>query len=163
MMEPMEPMELYAHVPPLLRGYGQLEQATAKLHRVDERLMNRALPRHHRSRAPPTVRAPRAGRHRALDRYAGVLELGPDDAQTHLAAGQTRTFSGDVPHRYRACEGVDVEATLVVRSPRAPTRTSGAPTATAAEIDRGRAIRRPKAFRASTHTPLSCVAVRLGT
>jgi 4-carboxymuconolactone decarboxylase len=38
----IEPMELYAHVPPLLRGYGALEQATAKLHRVDERLMNLA-------------------------------------------------------------------------------------------------------------------------
>jgi 4-carboxymuconolactone decarboxylase len=38
----IEPMELFAHVPALLRAYGQLEQATAKLHRVDERLMNLA-------------------------------------------------------------------------------------------------------------------------
>jgi AhpD family alkylhydroperoxidase len=34
----IEPLEMYAHVPGLLRGYGRLEQATAKLHRFDERL-----------------------------------------------------------------------------------------------------------------------------
>ncbi len=34
----IEPLEMYAHLPGLLRGYGQLEQATAKLHRFDERL-----------------------------------------------------------------------------------------------------------------------------
>ncbi|WP_242394271.1 carboxymuconolactone decarboxylase family protein [Anaeromyxobacter oryzisoli] len=34
----IEPLEMYAHVPALLRGYGRLEQATAKLHRLDERL-----------------------------------------------------------------------------------------------------------------------------
>lgn len=38
----LEPMEIFAHVPKLLRSYGQLEQATAKLHRVDKRLMNLA-------------------------------------------------------------------------------------------------------------------------
>ncbi|MEJ7707712.1 MAG: hypothetical protein WKF82_10900 [Nocardioidaceae bacterium] len=38
----LEPMELFAHVPKLLRSYGQLEQATAKLHAVDKRLMNLA-------------------------------------------------------------------------------------------------------------------------
>lgn len=47
--------------------------------------------------------------------YTGVLELGPDDAQTRLAAGESTSFTGDVPHRYRAHEGVDVKATLVVR------------------------------------------------
>jgi AhpD family alkylhydroperoxidase len=34
----IEPLAMYAHVPGLLRGYGGLEQATAKLHRLDERL-----------------------------------------------------------------------------------------------------------------------------
>jgi AhpD family alkylhydroperoxidase len=34
----IEPVEVYAHVPGLLRGYAKLEQATAKLNRVDERL-----------------------------------------------------------------------------------------------------------------------------
>jgi 4-carboxymuconolactone decarboxylase len=34
----IEPLEIYAHVPGLLRGYAKLEQATAKLHRVDKRL-----------------------------------------------------------------------------------------------------------------------------
>jgi len=35
------PLELYAHVPGLLRGYAKLEQATAKLRRLDRR--SRAL------------------------------------------------------------------------------------------------------------------------
>jgi transcriptional regulator with XRE-family HTH domain len=47
--------------------------------------------------------------------YAGVLQLGPDDAQTKLAAGESRSFTADVPHRYRAHQGADVKATLVVR------------------------------------------------
>jgi AhpD family alkylhydroperoxidase len=34
----IEPLEAYAHAPRLLLGYGMLEQATAKLHRVEERL-----------------------------------------------------------------------------------------------------------------------------
>jgi AhpD family alkylhydroperoxidase len=34
----LEPLELYAHVPGLLRAYGGLEQATAKLHRLDTRI-----------------------------------------------------------------------------------------------------------------------------
>jgi AhpD family alkylhydroperoxidase len=34
----IEPLELYAHVPELLRGYGMLEQATAELRGVDKRL-----------------------------------------------------------------------------------------------------------------------------
>ena len=34
----IEPLEIYAHVPGLLRGYGRLEQATAKLRRLDWRL-----------------------------------------------------------------------------------------------------------------------------
>jgi AhpD family alkylhydroperoxidase len=34
----IEPLEICAHVPGLLRGYGRLEQATAKLRRVDWRL-----------------------------------------------------------------------------------------------------------------------------
>ena len=33
----IQPLEIYAHVPGLLRGYAKLEQATAKLHRVDRR------------------------------------------------------------------------------------------------------------------------------
>src|SRR5438477_7900556 len=32
-----EPLELYAHLPGLLRGIGTLEQATSELHRVDQR------------------------------------------------------------------------------------------------------------------------------
>jgi hypothetical protein len=31
----IEPLQIYAHVPGLLRGYGSLEQATAKLRRLD--------------------------------------------------------------------------------------------------------------------------------
>jgi len=34
----IEPLEIFAHVPVLLRGYTKLEQATAKAHRVDKRL-----------------------------------------------------------------------------------------------------------------------------
>jgi AhpD family alkylhydroperoxidase len=34
----IEPLELYAHVPGLLKGYGKLEQATGKLNRIDKRL-----------------------------------------------------------------------------------------------------------------------------
>ena len=34
----LEPLEMYAHVPGLLNGIASLEQATAKLHRLDERL-----------------------------------------------------------------------------------------------------------------------------
>jgi AhpD family alkylhydroperoxidase len=37
-VEELEPLELYAHLPGVLRGYGKLEQATAKLHRLDWRL-----------------------------------------------------------------------------------------------------------------------------
>ena len=33
----IEPLEIYAHVPGLLRGYGRLEQETAKLRRVEWR------------------------------------------------------------------------------------------------------------------------------
>jgi 4-carboxymuconolactone decarboxylase len=38
----LEPLEVYALVPRLLRAYGGLEQATARLHRVDERLKTTA-------------------------------------------------------------------------------------------------------------------------
>lgn len=34
----IEPLQMYAHVPVLLKGYAKLEQATAKLHRLDKRL-----------------------------------------------------------------------------------------------------------------------------
>ena len=34
----IEPVQMYAHVPVLFRGYAKLEQATAKLHRLDKRL-----------------------------------------------------------------------------------------------------------------------------
>jgi AhpD family alkylhydroperoxidase len=34
----IEPLELYAHIPGLLRGYSKLEQATAKLRRLDKRV-----------------------------------------------------------------------------------------------------------------------------
>jgi alkylhydroperoxidase family enzyme len=34
----IEPLELYAHVPELLHGYGMMEQATAQLERIDKRL-----------------------------------------------------------------------------------------------------------------------------
>ena len=34
----IEPLEIYAHAPGLLRGYGRLEQATAKARRLDWRL-----------------------------------------------------------------------------------------------------------------------------
>ncbi len=38
----IEPLEMYAHVPGLLRGYAGLEQATARLYHLDERLKNLA-------------------------------------------------------------------------------------------------------------------------
>lgn len=34
----IEPLELYAHAPGLLTGYGMLEQATAELNRIDKRV-----------------------------------------------------------------------------------------------------------------------------
>ncbi len=34
----IEPLEIYAHVPGLLRGYGMLEQATAELQRLGKRI-----------------------------------------------------------------------------------------------------------------------------
>jgi 4-carboxymuconolactone decarboxylase len=34
----LEPLQMYAHVPVLFKGYAKLEQATAKLHRLDKRL-----------------------------------------------------------------------------------------------------------------------------
>jgi 4-carboxymuconolactone decarboxylase len=34
----IEPLEIYAHVPALFKGYAQLEQATGKLHGLDKRL-----------------------------------------------------------------------------------------------------------------------------
>ena len=34
----IQPLQMYAHVPMLLKGYAKLEQATAKLHRLDKRL-----------------------------------------------------------------------------------------------------------------------------
>jgi AhpD family alkylhydroperoxidase len=34
----IEPLQMYAHVPVLFNGYAKLEQATAKLHRLDKRL-----------------------------------------------------------------------------------------------------------------------------
>lgn len=34
----IEPLEMYAHLPGLLKGYAKLEQATAKLHGLDRRL-----------------------------------------------------------------------------------------------------------------------------
>jgi alkylhydroperoxidase family enzyme len=38
----LEPLEMYANLPGLLAGYGKLERATAKLHRVDKRLSDLA-------------------------------------------------------------------------------------------------------------------------
>ena len=35
----IEPLQMYAHTPGLLRAYGRLEQATGKLRRVDKRIM----------------------------------------------------------------------------------------------------------------------------
>ena len=34
----IEPVQMYAHVPVLFRGYAKLEQATARLHHLDKRL-----------------------------------------------------------------------------------------------------------------------------
>ncbi|WP_028934678.1 carboxymuconolactone decarboxylase family protein [Pseudonocardia spinosispora] len=33
----VEPLEMFAHIPPLLAAYGKLEQATSKLHELDQR------------------------------------------------------------------------------------------------------------------------------
>jgi transcriptional regulator with XRE-family HTH domain len=49
--------------------------------------------------------------------HGGDLELGPDAAAITITAGEATSFAGDVPHRYRAHEGADVIATLVVRYP----------------------------------------------
>lgn len=35
----IEPLEMYAHVPVLFKGIAKLEQATAKLHRLDQRFL----------------------------------------------------------------------------------------------------------------------------
>jgi hypothetical protein len=43
--ERLEPLEVYAHAPGLLRGYGRLDQATAKLHRLPCRLQVLAVPK----------------------------------------------------------------------------------------------------------------------
>jgi transcriptional regulator with XRE-family HTH domain len=53
--------------------------------------------------------------------HGGVLDLGPDEAQTTLSGGEATSFGGDVPHRYHARAGADVAATLVVRYPGAGT------------------------------------------
>jgi len=34
----LEPLEMYAHIPVLFKGYAKLEQATAQLHHLDKRL-----------------------------------------------------------------------------------------------------------------------------
>jgi transcriptional regulator with XRE-family HTH domain len=47
--------------------------------------------------------------------YAGIVELGPDDAQVRVRADESTSFAADVPHRYEAHEGEDVRAALVVR------------------------------------------------
>jgi transcriptional regulator with XRE-family HTH domain len=49
--------------------------------------------------------------------YAGVLELGPVGDAVRLGAGESTTFTADVPHRYRSEGDVDVAATLLVRYP----------------------------------------------
>ena len=54
--------------------------------------------------------------------YAGVLDLGPVGAPVHLGAGDSTTFTGDVPHRYQAHEDADVAATLLVRYPETSAR-----------------------------------------
>jgi transcriptional regulator with XRE-family HTH domain len=51
--------------------------------------------------------------------YAGVLELGPIAQPVRLGAGESTTFTGDVPHRYRVEGDEDVAATLLVRYPTA--------------------------------------------
>ena len=38
----LEPLQMFAHSPALLNAYARLEQATAKLHRVDKRLSDLA-------------------------------------------------------------------------------------------------------------------------
>ncbi len=38
----LEPLQMYAHLPRLLAAYGKLEQATAKLHRLDQRISDLA-------------------------------------------------------------------------------------------------------------------------
>lgn len=38
MEQMIEPLQMYAHIPALLKGYGRLEQATGKVHRLDLRL-----------------------------------------------------------------------------------------------------------------------------
>jgi transcriptional regulator with XRE-family HTH domain len=53
--------------------------------------------------------------------YAGVLELGPIGELVRLGAGESTTFTGDVPHRYRAEGTADVAAALLVRYPNTET------------------------------------------
>src|ERR1019366_8830141 len=66
----IEPLELYAHAPGLLLAYGKLEQATAKLNRVDFDGRLRVPPRERA--APPTSgeyctdRAPQIARRSGL-------------------------------------------------------------------------------------------------
>ena len=78
--------------------------ATTELYRV-------AMPAGRSQRSAP--HAPGVTEHWIV--YAGVVELGPDEAQVRLGPGESTSFAGDVPHRYRAHAGADVAATLVVR------------------------------------------------
>lgn len=80
--------------------------ATTELYRV-------TIPAGRRQRSAP--HAPGVTEHWIV--YEGIVELGPDNAQLRLAAGESTSFAADVPHRYRAHEGAEVTATLVVRYP----------------------------------------------
>jgi transcriptional regulator with XRE-family HTH domain len=50
--------------------------------------------------------------------FAGVLEAGPVDAPLRAGPGGHVEWAADVPHTYAAPDG-DVEASLLIRSPRA--------------------------------------------
>lgn len=58
--ERIEPLEMYAHVPFLMNGYGKIEQATAKIKDLDIRHRHLAT-RSHRARSlqRPSDRVPR--------------------------------------------------------------------------------------------------------
>jgi hypothetical protein len=98
----IEPLEMYAHVPVLFKGYAKLEQATAKLHRLDKRL--HALAELKAATLPPGVPAP------------------PDTQR----AGQPRAdllivIVGEQCHRHREIDH-DMRRELPVRALRLPSR-----------------------------------------
>ena len=99
----IEPLEIYAHVPGLLRGYGKLEQATAKARRLEFRVVlaqvitcEAAAPGHLSRQQPPEKRA--IGKHRE----AVIATIG----QNVLLGGALEQIVGRL-RRVQRCDGAE--------------------------------------------------------